>query len=155
MPCWYQVTPANSRADEAVDKLRAFLPADVQSTDRITSIQWSHPEGFQGFIRFEHTAIQSLEIRWVAENASSAPIRLGDVMAEFGAPDRVGIDTTGRVYLQYDQSLLTVWVSTNSAHHLSPDHPVTRLQMLSPHRTGFHRPPQGAARGWNGFSRLP
>lgn len=151
--CWYQLSAVHSSADDVVAVVYKFLPPDVVVEQ---SVQWRHPEGYEGYVRFAENAVVSMEIRFPTDLNRQHQVMVGDVILALGIPDEVEIGSFGQVLLHYSDLFLVVQARTGLAYHLRIYHPVARLQLFSPYSAVFN---QGVStsqtkvnRQWQGFS---
>ena len=132
--CWYQISSVRSSAQEAVSVLSEFLPSNMVSDQ---SVQWQHPEGYEGYARFNQNTIESMEIRFPPDLGWQDQIVVGDVVLALGTPDEIEIAPFGQILLHYHGLFLVVSVRTGMAYQIKSHRPISRLQLFSPYSAAF------------------
>lgn len=160
--CWYQISSSSSTQDTMIVVGKFLLPDFVEDEDNRQSVQWQHPEGYQGYVRFRENYIESMEIRFPSNLLAQQQIFLGDVILSLGEPDTLEYGAFGQVLLHYHDLFLTIYVRIGAENRLDIHQPIVRLQMISPYRAIANQTLSTTATSstlshqqkWDGFGRF-
>lgn len=155
--CWLGIAPARSNATQAIDQLRTWhAPLDIDVSESEHSVQWQHPQGYQGHMVFNQSAITFIEIQFPDSISNQNQIQLGDVILTQDVPDEIARFPDETTQLYYFQQLLTVRIDTTNQDVLTPQQKVISLHFFSPFGADMTRP-RSLIQGypWRGFTQLP
>ena len=155
--CWLNIVPARTSAEQALEHLNAWPePLLVVVGDSGQSVQWQHPQGYQGYMVFNQSTITFIEIQFPLNSSAANHVYLADIILRYGIPAEIARFPDGTTQLYYYDRWLTVRLDTTTASVLSPHQRVISARLISPYGQGITRPRsliQGYA--WQGFTQLP